>query len=112
MILAEIRCIVQTLFLVVTGTIGMPREEVGRVVVFADGSTSRIYRETTLRAERSYHPVLVVVRFRLRWIGTNQLAHALSGVESLFTTVLFAAHRGSRTKLWLTDTSTGFYRGI
>lgn len=110
--LAEIRCILQTLVLVATGKIGMPREEVGRMIVFADGSASRIYRETTLRTEGSSDAVLLVVRFRLKLIGRNRLAHALFRFESLFNTVLFAAHRGFRTKLWLTDTTTGFYRGI
>lgn len=110
--LIEIRCILQTLVMLATGKIEMPRGEVGRVVVFADGSTSMVYRETTLRTESPADPVLLVVRFRLRLIERNRVAHALFRFESLFNTVLFAAHRGFRTKLWLTDTNSGFYRGI
>ena len=110
--LIELRCILQTLVMLATGKIGMPGGEVGRRIVFADGSTSRIYRETTSMTDVIADPVLLVVRFRLRLIGTNRLAHALFRLESLLNTLLFAAHRGFRTKLWLTDTATGFYRGI
>lgn len=110
--LIEFRCILYTLIMLAGGNIAMPRFEVGRTITFADGSTSRIYRETTSMREQPSDPVLLVVRFRLRLIGTNSLAHALFRFESLFNTVLFAAHRGFTTKLWLTDTDTGFYRGI
>lgn len=57
-------------------------------------------------------PVVLVVRFRLRLIGLNRIAHALFRLESLLNTLLFAGHDGFRTKLWLTDLETGFYRGI
>lgn len=110
--LIEIRCILQTLAMLATGKIVMPRGEVGRIIVFADGSTSRVYRETTLRTGTAADSVLLVVRFRLKLIERNPVAHALFRFESLFNTVLFAAHRGFRTKLWLTDTTSGFYRGI
>lgn len=108
----EVGCVLQTMVLMVRGRIGMPGGEVGRSVRFADGTTSMVYRETTLRTGPGADAVLLVVRFRLRLIGTNRFGHALFRFESLFNTVLFAAHRGFRTKLWLTDTSTGFYRGI
>ena len=110
--LIELRCMLRTLVMLAAGKIEMPGRERGRTITFSDGSSSRIYRETTLIAGRSVDPVLLVVRFRLRLIGTNRLAHALFRFESLFNTVLFAAHRGFRTKLWLTDLTTGFYRGV
>ncbi len=53
-----------------------------------------------------------MVGFRLRGIGTNRIWHALFRFESLFNTLLFAAHEGFHTKLWLTDLDTGYYRGI
>ena len=55
---------------------------------------------------------MLAVRFRLRFIGSSRVGHALFRFESLFNTLLFAAHRGFHTKLWLTDRDTGFYRGI
>lgn len=111
-LVAETRCVAATLILLGRGAISMPGENVGRLVRFADGSRSRIYRETAMR-ERSNDPsVLIVVRFRLRLLGTNRLAHWVFRGESLLNTLLFAAHRGFQTKLWLTDESTGYYRGI
>jgi hypothetical protein len=90
----------------------MPREMVGRNIVFADGSRSEIYRETAMRHLGTTPRVILAVRFRLRLIGSSSLGHALFRFESLFNTVLFAAHRGFHTKLWLTDRSTNYYRGI
>jgi len=110
--LIEFRCMLQTLFLLIRGRIGLPKKQLGRRVSFLDGSTSRIYRETSLDREASSDMVVLVVRFRLRLLGTSRVGHALFRLESLVNTVLFAAHRGFRTKLWLTDLTTGFYRGI
>jgi hypothetical protein len=55
---------------------------------------------------------MLTVRFRLRLIGSSTVGHALFRFESLFNTLLFAAHRGFHTKLWLTDRATDYYRGI
>ena len=55
---------------------------------------------------------MLAVRFRLRFIGSSRLLHALFRVESLFNTLLFAAHRGFHSKLWLTDPAMDCYRGI
>jgi hypothetical protein len=90
----------------------MPREMVGREVVFADGTRSEIYRETAMRDVGTSPRVMLAVRFRLRLIGSSRVGHALFRIESLFNTLLFAAHRGFHTKLWLTDRVTNYYRGI
>lgn len=109
---AELRCVVSTLFLLVRGQIRMPREMVGREIVFADGTRSEIYRETAMRHVGTSPRVILAVRFRLRLIGSSPVGHALFRFESLFNTLLFAAHRGFHTKLWLTDRVTNYYRGI
>jgi hypothetical protein len=109
---AELRCALSTLILLIRGQIRMPRAMVGREIVFADGSTSRVYRETVLRARGESPQVVLAVRFRLRLIGSNAAGHALFRWESLLNTLLFAAHQGFRTKLWLTDRDTGYYRGV
>jgi hypothetical protein len=85
---------------------------VGRSIVFADGTRSVVYRETTMRARHHDNLVLIVVRFRLHLIGASRVAHWLFRVESLLNTLLFAAHPGFETKLWLTDRQTGYYRGV
>lgn len=108
----ETRCVAKTLTLLARNEIALPTENRGRSVFFADGTRSEVYRETTMRRRRYQGPVLIAVRFRLRLIGSSRLAHWLFRVESLFNTLLFAAHRGFQTKLWLTDLETGYYRGI
>ena len=50
--------------------------------------------------------------FRLRLAGRSRLLHAAFRVESLVHTPLFAGFPGFGTKLWLTDTGTGVYRGL
>ncbi len=109
---AEIRCVLGTLGLLGRGALAQPRENVGRVVEFADGTQSRIYRETVMRGRADDGLVLLAVRFRLRLIGSSRLGHWLFRRESVLNTVLFAAHDGFQTKLWLTDSSTMYYRGI
>jgi hypothetical protein len=111
-LLTETRCVGKTLALLARKEIALPVENRGRSVVFADGSRSEVYRETAMRRRRYEGLVLIAVRFRLRLIGSSRLAHMLFRFESLFNTLLFAAHRGFQTKLWLTDRETGYYRGI
>ena len=108
----ELRCVLVTLLLLVRGRIGMPRAMVGREIVFADGTRSRIYRETVMRDVEISPRAMLVVRFRLRLLGSSKVGHALFRFESLFNTLLFAAHPGFHSKLWLTDRVTGYYRGI
>lgn len=86
--------------------------QVGRQLRFADGTTSRIYRETVRRGAPTADPTLLVVQFRLRVARRSRLLHALFRVESLANTLLFAGFPGFRSKLWLTDERTGIYRGV
>jgi hypothetical protein len=111
-LITEMRCVVSTLLLLAQNGIASPVDNVGRYVVFADGTRSEVYRETAMRKRRREGLVLLVVRFRLRFIGSSRLAHWLFRLESIMNTVLFAAQRGFQTKLWLTDRRTWFYRGI
>jgi hypothetical protein len=108
----EFKCALRTLSLLLRDQIRMPNDLVGRELVFADGTRSAIFRETERRGVRTRQRVMLVVRFRLRLIGSSRAAHALFRFESVFNTLLFAAHRGFHTKLWLTDRTTDYYRGI
>ncbi len=90
----------------------LPKHNVGRRLRFADGTTSRVYRETTRRSAPTRQPTLLVVQFRLRLIGNSKLMHAAFRAESILNTVLFAGFAGFRTKLWCTDERTGIYRGV
>jgi hypothetical protein len=108
----ETRCAISTLGLIIRRRLGQPNGLVDSNIEFADGSVSRIYRETSMRDLETTPQVMLAVRFRLRLIGSNRLGHALFRFESLFNTLLFAAHRGFHSKLWLTDSTTDYYRGI
>jgi hypothetical protein len=108
----EIWCAMSTLGLLARRKLGQPTDLVDSHIEFADGSVSRIYRETTMRDLETTPQVMLAVRFRLRFIGSSRLGHALFRFESLFNTLLFAAHRGFHSKLWLTDRATDYYRGI
>jgi len=107
----EIRCAISTLGLIARRKLAQPKDLESQIE-FADGSISRVYRETTVRDLETTPQVMLGVRFRLRFIGSSRLGHALFRFESLFNTLLFAAHRGFHSKLWLTDPATGYYRGI
>jgi len=107
----EIRCAISTLGLIARRKLAQPKDLESQIE-FADGSISRVYRETTVRDLETTPQVMLGVRFRLRFIGSSRLGHALFRFESLVNTLLFAAHRGFHSKLWLTDPATGYYRGI
>jgi hypothetical protein len=108
----ETWCAVSTLGLIARHKLSQPTDLVDSHIEFADGSVSRIYRETRMRNSETTPHVMLAVRFRLRFIGSSRLGHALFRFESLFNTLLFAAHRGFHSKLWLTDQATNYYRGI
>ncbi|MGH3462345.1 MAG: hypothetical protein ACRDP9_12795 [Kribbellaceae bacterium] len=106
------RSAVMTAVLLARHQLRLPRNNVGRQLQFADGTTPRVYRET-VRAEMStVNPSLLVVRFRLRVIGDRGWLHAAFRVESILNTPLFAGFPGFRTKLWAYDRRTSSYRGV
>ncbi|HEY6634189.1 MAG TPA: hypothetical protein VI141_01090 [Acidimicrobiia bacterium] len=110
--ITEVRCSVGTTALLLRHRLLLPATHVGTTVKFGDGSASRVYRETVLRGVPGEPGVVIAVKFRLKGVGSSRIWHALFRLESLFNTLLFAAWVGFRTKLWLTDLETGYYRGI
>jgi hypothetical protein len=91
--------------------ISQPRQNVGRRIRFADGTSSEVYRETVIDRPAPSSPAVLVVCFRLRHVH-RRWAHRLFRVESEMNTVLFAGFPGLVSKLWLRDDQTGRYRGI
>jgi hypothetical protein len=90
--------------------ITLPKDHVGDVLHFADGSAGRVYRETVVRDAPSGAPVLLVVGFRLRWI--RGWGHDLFRAESLLNTPLFVGFPGFVSKLWVAHDGNGVYRGV
>jgi hypothetical protein len=109
---AYLRSVISTFVMLLGGRLALPRQLVGRRLRFADGTLSRVYRETVRRDGRTTEPTLVVIRFRLRLTGHSRVLHALFRVESLANTPFFAGFAGFRSKLWCTDVAGGTYHGV
>lgn len=87
----------------------LPQDNVGRVLRFADGSTSRVYRETAVERQVT-EPCVLVVAFTLRWVRGR--THRLFEVESILNTPLFVGFPGFVSKLWCAHDTFGAYRGL
>ena len=88
-----------------------PAASVGREITFADGSSSRVYRETVIADAACDDPVVLIVGFRLRRVRSER-AHALFRLESELNTVLFAGFPGLVSKLWMRHDQNHLYRGV
>ena len=55
---------------------------------------------------------MIVIQFRLAFLGSNPLLHAAFRRECVLHTPLFAGFPGFRSKLWADDVPTGVYAGI
>jgi hypothetical protein len=105
-----LRCMVRTAVMLARGRIHLPVRNVGVSLTFADGTVSRVYRETTVDRAPAAEPCVLVVAFRLR--GIRGRSHALFRRESLLNTPLFVGFPGFVSKLWLAHDQQGVYRGI
>jgi hypothetical protein len=106
------RSAVATFRLIGAGRLTSPRTYLGRRLRFADGTTSFVFRETAIRDPNPRDPAVLVVQFRLRAFGQRRFLHALFRRECILHTPLFAGFPGFQTKLWISDTATGVYRGL
>ena len=104
------RCAISTVVLLRHRRVHLPRGHVGLGLRFADGTSARVYRETTVDRPPAADPCVLVVRFRLRAVRGR--GHALFRWESLFNTPLFVGFPGLISKLWLTADERGNYRGL
>jgi hypothetical protein len=97
-----VRCAVMTFWLLAYRRIHLPKRCVGLELHFADGTASKVYRETVVDRPATADPAVLVVGFQLRAVH-GQPVHALFRFESLFNTPLFGFSRirlqavGSRT---------------
>jgi hypothetical protein len=104
-------CVISTARLLRRHRIHLPTEHVGRRLRFADGTSARVYRETTAGRGATKDPCVLVVQFRLRAVRGRR-AHAAFRRESLLNTPLFAGFPGFVSKLWLANDQRGRYRGL
>jgi hypothetical protein len=106
---AVARCVVESARMLATRVVHWPRDNVGRRVRFADGTTGEVYRETMVAVPPA-EPCLLVVCFRLRLVRGR--GHVLFRWESWLNTPLFVGFPGFASKLWLADDEHGRYRGV
>jgi hypothetical protein len=106
------RSAVATFRLLAAGHLTSPRTYLGSHLRFADGTTSFVFRETAIRDHDPQDPAVLVVQFRLRAFGHRRFLHALFRRECILHTPLFAGFPGFQSKLWISDTATGVYRGL
>jgi hypothetical protein len=107
---ALIGCVARTVGLLARRRIHLPRTNVGMRLHFADGSSTRVYRETVVNGAAPVAPCVLVVEFRLRLV--RGWGHALFRWESLLNTPLFVGFPGFVSKLWLANDQRGVYRGV
>jgi hypothetical protein len=106
------RCVAAWGALTAQRALAQPRDLVGTRLRFADGTTSVVFRETALRDVPTSPPVLLVIAFRLAFLGSRPALHAAFRRECVLHTPLFAGFPGFRSKLWADDVGTGIYRGV
>ena len=71
-----------------------------------------IFRETVSDASGDARPVVLVVGFRLRVIGSSPAAHRLFQRCCILTTPFWSGLPGFHVKLWMVDPATKDYLGI
>ena len=104
------KCAAATAALTARRRIHQPQQHVGLRLHFADGTTPRVYRETTVDRPPTRNPAVLVVCFQLR--GVRGRGHHAFRVESELNTPLFVGFPGFVSKLWLAHDDNGYYRGL
>jgi hypothetical protein len=94
------------------GLLSSPNEWVGVRLRFQDGTSPFVFRETARRETSTDDPAVIVIQFRLAFLGSNRSLHAGFRRECILHTPLFAGFPGFRSKLWADDVGTGVYAGI
>ncbi|MFG1912352.1 hypothetical protein [Kribbella sp. NPDC048928] len=107
---AVARSIATTARLLMQRRIHHRQEHLGNYLRFADGTKSRVYRETVVDRAAVTDPCVLVVAFRL--YGVHGRGHAFFRWESLVNTPLFVGFPGFVSKLWLANDAYGVYRGV
>ena len=104
------RCVVVSAGLLAKRRVRLSHAHVGQYLRFADGTASRVYRETVIDRPSPSDPAVLVVGFRLRFVRGR--GHDLFRFESLLNTPLFVGFPGFISKLWLANDEHGLYRGL
>ena len=104
------RCVGKSFVMLAGRKVHLPREHVGRLLNFADGTTTRVYRETRVDVGPPVEPCVLVVSFKLRLI--RGALHRLFEAESVLNTPFFVGFPGFISKFWCAHDDNGVYRGL
>jgi len=101
------RCAGSTVGLLARRETHLPKEHVGLRLRFADETSARVFRETTVAPA---HPCVLVVAFRLHLLRGRW--HRLFLWECILNTPLFVGFPSLVSKLWLDHDEQDRYRGL
>src|SRR3954453_23862701 len=92
------RCVVNWGGLVARRELASPTAFVGTRLHFVDGTSSLVFRETARLDAQTPEPVLLVIQFRLAFLGSHPPLHAAFRRECILHPPLFAGFPGFRSK--------------
>lgn len=98
--------------LVLSGSLLLRRDRIGKLFTIDQGNTYAIFRETISNQELADKPVVLVVGFRLRFIRDNRIFHWIFQRICILTTPFWSGFHGFHIKLWMVDPKTKNYLGI
>jgi hypothetical protein len=94
------------------GLLHLKRERLGNIYTIKEKGSYRVFRETMNQEAMQEDPVVMVIGFRLKWIGSNPFFHWLFQRICIVTTPFWSGLPGFYVKLWMVDPGTKNYLGI
>jgi hypothetical protein len=95
-----------------SGKVSLRRDRLWSEYEVERGGPFAIFRETVSSAGSDNRPTVLVVGFRLRFIGSARVPHWLFQRACILTTPFWSGFRGFRVKLWMVNPETRDYLGI
>lgn len=98
--------------LIVSNQLHLRRNRLGQSYEIEQKGTYQIFRETVTTSNLQDVPVVLIVGFHLKFIGSNRFMHWLFQRCCILTTPFWSGFKGFRVKLWMVDPKTKNYLGI
>ncbi len=98
--------------LVVLGNLHLDRVRIGRSYHIGEYGEYSVFRETLSTYKPKDKPVVLVVGFRLKLLGTNKTMQWLFQKLCILTTPFWSGFEGFGIKLWMVKVSDDSYMGI
>lgn len=94
------------------GALYLRRDRVGKVFQIEEAGRYRLFRETVHREVPTYEAQVLVIGFRLKWVGRSSFWHWLFQRVCIVTTPFWWGLPGFHIKLWMVEVETKEYLGI